>query len=244
MFLLYIRGKKKVFNMLTPIQMKGLTELQQGFKKIFLRDIDLGETYVMAQRYKDIEKIADRSQYVDAMFKETKNNFGFRNSKIKLELEPAERLGIGVNGAADNAFLSLKIRENLEREKVAGTIHHEFRHFLQDFFAFNQSPKEYMQAVNKKIEIMTKGKVKNIWKDLDKFKKWISENMGIAEPSTANIPSGQKFFTMRCINGTKNYIPAEQNFRAYKRNFLEQDAYETQDRIQTLLDTINKGIVI
>ena len=126
--------------MLTPIQMKGLTELQQGFKKIFLRDVDLGETYVMAKRYKDISKIANRNQYIDAMFNEAKSNFGFRNSKIQLSLEPAERLGTGVNGGADNAFLTLQIRENLEREKVAGTIHHEFRHFFTGFFCIQSIP--------------------------------------------------------------------------------------------------------
>ncbi len=230
--------------MLTPIQIKGLSELQQGFKKIFLRDIDLGETYVMAKRYKDIERIADRSQYIEAIFNEAKNNFGFRGSKIQLSLETPERLGVRVNGAADNAFLSLKLRRNLEREKVAGTIHHEFRHFLQDFFAFNQSPQEYMKAVNKKIEIMTQGKVKDAWKDLDKFKRWLSENLGISNPSAENLPSGHRLFTMRCLRGTKNYIPADQNYRAYRSNFLEQDAYETQDRIQILLDTINKGIVV
>ena len=101
-----------------------------------------------------------------------------------------------------------------------------------------------MQAVNKKIEIMTKGQVKDIWKDLDKFKMWLSKNLGISGPSTENIPSGQRFFTMRCLNGTKNYVPYEQNYRAYRNNFLEQDAYKTQDTIQTLLDTINKGIVV
>lgn len=226
--------------------MKGLANLQQGFKKIFLRDIDIGETYVMAKRYKDIEKIADRNEYIDAVFNEAKNNFGFRNSKIELKFVPSDIMGEGikVNGGADNAFTALNLNETIAREKVQGVIHHEFRHFLQDFFAFNQSPKEYMQAVNKKIEIMTQGKVKDVWKDFDKFKMWISENLGIPGPSPDNIPPGQRFFTMRCLSGTKNYIPAEQNFSAYKRNFLEQDAYATETEFEGILKNITSGVVV
>jgi len=227
--------------MLTPVQMKGLIDIQKGFRKIFLRDVDLGETYVMAKRYKDIERITDRGEYIDAVFNEAKNNFGFRKSKIELKLIPSNIAGerIIVNGGADNAFTTLSLNANIDRQEIQEVIHHEFRHFLQDFFAFNQSPKDYMLAINKKIEIMTQGKVKDIWKDLDKFKRWISENLGITGPSPSNIPPDKRLFTIRCLNGTKNYIPAEQNFGAYRRNFLEEDAYKIQAQIKSLLKYIN-----
>ena len=41
------------------------------------KNISVGEAKVMADRYKDIEKITDKTEYIKAVFEEAKRNYGF-----------------------------------------------------------------------------------------------------------------------------------------------------------------------
>ena len=130
---------------------KNLAEVQKTFQKIFMNSkITLGEAYVMKKRYESIEKIKDKNEYIKALFEEAKNNFGFEKTNIKLEIVKKEALPDAIGGA-DSAFQSVKIREDIPRERILSTIHHEFRHHKQHNLAFNLSPENYMHAVNKKI---------------------------------------------------------------------------------------------
>ena len=213
---------------------KNLAEVKKTFQKIFMNSkITLGEAYVMKKRYESIEKIKDKSEYIKALFEEAKNNFGFGKSNIKLETVKKEFMPDAIGGA-DNAFQSIKIREDIPRERILSTIHHEFRHHKQHYLAFNLSPENYMHAVNKKIEILTNGKVKDVWKDLDKFKTWIEASLN-EKQSLKNIPEELIDYAKDCIKAISTYKDASKDFNAYANNFLETDARKAGAAIEKIM---------
>lgn len=214
-------------------KIKELKELQKTLQEVFLNpNISIGEAPVMIQRYKDLEKIEDKEEYINAVFEEAKNNFGFRNSKMRLEIYPPERMK-GYLGGADTAFYNVEIRSDIPREKVIETIHHELRHHKQHYFAYNLSPETYMKAVNKKIEILTGGKRKDNWKDINRFNDWLSENLG-ERPSKSNVPSQYIPFAIKCTKAIETYVIAQDDMQAYWNNFVEKDARSTGKKIAEL----------
>ena len=69
---------------ITTIELQKLKQLQKTFQDVFLNpDISIGEAKIMFDRYKEIEKIEDKTEYTKALFEEAKRNFGFKNSKIE-----------------------------------------------------------------------------------------------------------------------------------------------------------------
>ncbi len=176
----------------------------------------------MIERYKDLEKIEDKEEYIKAVFEEAKNNFGFRKSKMQLQISPPEHMQ-GYIGGADTAFYNVQIRSDIPREKVLETIHHELRHHKQHYYAYNLSPETYMKAVNKKIEIFTGGKRKDNWKDINKFNEWLSSNLG-EQPSVSNVPEQYVPFAQKCTKAIETYVIAHDDRYAYWNNYLEKEA--------------------
>ena len=100
-----------------------LKRQQQALQEIFLNpNISIGDAPIMIERYKDLEKIEDKEEYIKAVFEEAKNNFGFRKSKMQLQISPPEHMQ-GYIGGADTAFYNVQIRSDIPREKVLETIH-------------------------------------------------------------------------------------------------------------------------
>ena len=218
---------------ISTAQIRKLKELQKTVQNIFLNpNISIGEAPIMIQRYKDLEKIEDKEEYIKAVFEEAKNNFGFRNSKMRLEIYSPERMK-GYWGGADTAFYNVEIRSDIPREKVLETIHHELRHHKQHYYAYNLSPEMYMKAVNKKIEILTDGKRKDNWKDINKFNEWLSSNLG-EQPSKYNVPIQYIPFAEKCTKAIESYVIAHDDMNAYWNNFVEQDARNTGKQIAEL----------
>ena len=194
------------------------------------KGIGLGEAAVMIQRYKEIEKIEDKEEYIKALFKEAKSNYGFGSSNIELQIVPPEMLR-GAIGGSDPAMHSVQIRSDIHRSRIFDTIHHEFRHHKQHYLAFNLSPQDYMQAVNKKIEIMTNGKKKNVWNDVNKFISWIESNLN-EKQSANNVPADYANFARNCIKALSVYKDVNENKLEYWNNFLEIDARNATKKLE------------
>ncbi len=214
--------------------------LQKTFEQYFGREVSLGEAKIITERYKSIQKITNPEEYARAIFQEAKSNFGFANSKIELATMPEILVKTGAIGSSVDAFTRLCLKKGHTRDKIFEVIHHEFRHFRQQYIMFNYSPQIYMQALNNRIEVMSGGKVKNCWKDVEKFKEFISGNIG--EPcSIENIRQADIPFARECIAAKTNYLDNTENFEKYYKNFLESDARRTGDGMLTLLKAIMKN---
>ena len=74
-------------------------------------DITIEEAQKIANRYKELEKIKDKEEFVKATFEEVKKNFGYGDKPIKLEIT---RNGDGIGGCIiDNSSIKIDIHENL-----------------------------------------------------------------------------------------------------------------------------------
>lgn len=216
------------------IELQKLRKLQKTFQDVFLNpDISIGEAKIMLDRYKELEKIEDKTEYTRAVFEEVKRNFGFKNSKIELEIAPKETMK-GYVGSADQAFTRLQIREDVPKESILETIHHEFRHFKQHYLSYKYSPELYRDAVAKRIETVSGGKVKNAWRDLNKFIEWINQNIG-EDVSMSTIPPQYKTFAQKCLKATENYVYPDASMAGYWDNFAEEDARYNSKLIAKLI---------
>lgn len=216
------------------IELQKLRRLQKTFQDVFLNpNISVGEAKIMLERYKELEKIEDKIEYTKAVFEEAKRNFGFRNSKIELEIAPKETMK-GYVGSADQAFTRLQIREDVPKESILETIHHEFRHFKQHYLSYKYSQELYRDAVAKRIEIVSGGKAKNAWRDLDKFVEWINQNIG-EDVSKSTIPAQYNIFAQKCLKATANYVYPDDSMAGYWDNFAEEDARYNSKLIAKLI---------
>ena len=208
---------------LSKIEIDKLENIQKTMQNVFMNpDISIGEAKIMLDRYKELEKIEDKNEYIKAVFEEAKRNYGFANSKIELKIQPPEYMD-GYTGAADDAFLTVQIKDSIDRDNIINVIHHEFRHHKQKYWAYRYSPEQYMSALNKKIEITSNGKCKNAWKDVDKMINWLDENLG-ENTREKDFPTQYTTFAKKCLNAMRNYVGADENFDRYWSNFSEKDA--------------------
>ena len=118
-------------------QVKNIKNIQKAFQETFMRDdITVEQTREMLKRYKAIEKIKDRKEYIQALFDEAKKNYGLENSNIKLIFE--DKKGYAGFCKRDNSEIS--ITTSCSRSHILNTIHHEFRHAKQHNMVFNAYP--------------------------------------------------------------------------------------------------------
>ena len=207
-----------------------LLNLQEIFRNVFLNnDISVGEAKIMADRYKQLEKIKDKDEYIKAVFEEAKSNFGFGSANIKLKIKEPDEMQ-GAFGTSDNAFCYVCINKDTPRSHIINTIHHEFRHMKQNQMAYSYSPQKYMDAINKKIEIISNGKVQNKWQNLNKFKAWIDSNLNGSKLSEVN-----EEFAKKVLLAISTYKPASQNYDVYRNSFVESDARKAGSEIEFIL---------
>lgn len=81
----------------------------------------------------------------------------------------------------------------------------------------------YRDAVSKRIESVSGGEMKNSWQDLNKFVKWINQNLGEDVKEEA-IPAQYKTYAQKCLKATENYVYPDESQNGYWDNFTEEDA--------------------
>ena len=74
-------------------------------------------------------------------------------------------------------------------------------------------------------------------KTIQKFKGKIDELLKkyFGELSPENVPQKYKEFALKCKENNKNYINIDINEKAYRKQFVEDDAYQIQNKIHKLL---------
>lgn len=205
-----------------------LKKAHQIFKDVFMNDnITMDETKLILQRYKNLEKIKDKDEYITAIFDETKKNFGL-GKELKLELEelPISTIGGGNFSLTDTIVLN----KNWSRKKLENAVFHELRHAKQDYFAINYDVDKFLQC-NNVLEIDEKNHIL----------PFLQRKCGLETFSKKNVPVKYYNFVENCLKGYSDYqtirfMPeSSKRYKLYRDNFLEKDAWENANKITKFL---------
>ena len=114
-------------------QVKNINNIQKAFQDVFLRDdISIEETKAMLKRYKEIEKIKDKKEYTKALFEEAKKNYRMDDTNYKLAFDLPCKGAKGYYGFCRYNDETISISSKCPRSHLLNTMHHEFRHALQN----------------------------------------------------------------------------------------------------------------
>lgn len=215
-------------------QVKNIKNVQKAFKDVFMRDdITIEETKKMLSRYKEIEKITDREEYIKALFKEVKKNFGMEKTDIKLIFEDMKGFAGFCKG--DNSAIS--ITPNCPRKYILNIMHHEFRHAKQHELIYLLDPKLAKRAffnindnpqLQKEVEEMVTKAGKDCNVDmiyeqlLERYEKELEQKVLKRYGNVDKISGKIKEFAEKLKNAQDNYTI--EDVSEYWQNFMEIDA--------------------
>lgn len=232
-----------------------LPRVKDTFQDVFMRkDIDTKETSAMLERYRDIEKLRvtrTKDDYIKALFKEAKKNFGFGDIDIPLHIDDVIDNSEKCAGSTKDLMnQGIHIKRNRTNMSHMNVIHHELRHEKQNYIAFNYDKEEYVKTAIKSVYKEAKSNkddflydtVKNIsfeqyyddMQDAAKNDIYLIEKMyGKADKSKLSEKDCE--FARKCLKAKESRVSGKVNYKAYKNNFLEKDAFHAGDTIDKLL---------
>jgi hypothetical protein len=239
---LAIKGYKshKIAKALEQIEQKfvnlkeNIPEVQKTFKDVFLRsDITEKETVEMLDRYKDIEKLGvtgTKEEYIQAVFKEAKRNFGFEDCNFELKFEADKILKKHRTlAAASGVSKEVTIDPSIEIAQVQNAMHHEMRHMKQHYFAVNYDPQAFVEALsNRDMSLGFLPKVnlsKKQWDEvLEASLDDLKESFNLKDFSKDNVPAELRRYTQKCIDAQRDYADPNVDYDKYWNSFVEVDA--------------------
>ncbi len=240
-----------VFGIVAVKQKKvpALEEAQKVFKDVFMRnDITLTETKQILENYKNISKIKDKEEYIRAIFKEAKKNYGFGDVEMPLNVLGKMRKSARVE-TMGGAHVSIDkgVDISLRSESPINAVHHELRHIKQHYLAANYSKNDYYEAVFENLYnngLRDKNGISNSFKSFEDYYKNMSvvvdncimnvEKM-YGSLTRSNVKPEQYEFAKKCIDNQRKYIDAHLDKPGYLNQFVEKDAYNAGDSIEKLL---------
>lgn len=226
-----------------------LEKAQKTFQKVFLRDdISLEETKAILSRYKEIEKIENKEDYIQALFAEAKKNYGLEHTSISCKIEDLGKFKLGTS----DGYGDVTINKNAKRKGLINFIHHELRHTKQNDMMLSTNPEKYAKSIFNRASTL------KILKEKDSYYKQLCEHMKKQLPD-ATQEDIDEMATMMLMDkyikslsteakakglGTKSYsdkhkdyieelFSAHENYTfgdgisgilEYRNNFLEKDA--------------------
>jgi hypothetical protein len=212
---------------------------------VFLRsDISEKETIEMLDRYKEVEKIGitgTKEEYIQAVFKEAKRNFGFEDCNFKLKLCAGKTSKNGKT-IASVTRLSTRVEfdPSTEIARVQNAMHHEMRHMKQHYLAVNYDPQSYINAASNHVPKEFKLDKKGFDEVLEDSLNDIKESFNLRDFSGDNVPVELREYAQKCIEAERNYVDAHENYDKYYNNFLEIDARHAGSEIDKLFYGNNK----
>ena len=244
---------------------------QKTFQEVFLReDITEKEALEMVNRYKEIEKIrlaGNKKEYIEAVFNEAKQNYGFKDKPIQLLIQKPENLRL--NGECDSLNRYIMINPDRNMDKIFKTVHHEFRHAKQHELIYNLNPErvqanfiarmkiKHPEEINKILDDIIEKNKENIDKNLfnansidirkiilehfpDEYQNVIIKNFG--QQSLENIPKSQKKLADDLLKSVveTDWEKYYKDGEYYLERFFEQDARFAGESIAKLFGLMAK----
>ena len=202
-----------------------------------MRDtISRKETIDILKRYKEIEKIKDKDEYVKAMFDEAKKNFELENIK-ELELiykkDSDKYMTDGALGTV-SASASVSVKTTNQKKDICNVIHHELRHIKQKYYALNYDTERFINIINSK-QTGPLGKYKASKEDLEVI--W-----GI-KIDKKNVPEKYQEFAKKVLDNQEHYITPSVDKNAYRNQFVEEDAYNCGNKIESIIKSLKNKLI-
>ena len=212
-----------------------MPRVQKTFKEVFLReDLTEKEALEMLNRYKDVEKIritGSKEEYARAIFNEAKNNYGFKNAKLKYYFSPLKQFDSG--GEYLPIYLDkgarIIISSNESPERLVNIVHHELRHMKQCQLGVNYNSRLYEKNLYKQLKtILDK-------ESLDKYctVKNILNQFGQTKPNINIVPREHQELAKKISEYVRDPKYKEHG-KEYFEDFLEVDARSAGESIAKL----------
>ena len=228
-----------------------IKKAQKVFQNAFMRDdISVEETKQILERYRNINEIKETDKFIDALFLEAKKNFGLDNSNIKIEHTSMKK---GIAGLADAYLGVIKINSDLtSRSKYINFIHHELRHFKQQYLAANLSFEDLIQSQIDGIAASNCEQAIKEYAQLSGTKRAMERDLlhtfNLSRFDISNVPERLRSFAKKVIDTNKDTVQLELNvknnpsdkvsYKAYRKCFIEDDAFNVGESMKKLLGFI------
>ncbi len=206
-----------------------MPKVHKTFKEVLLReDLTEKEALEMLNRYKEVEKLGitgKKEDYINAVFKEAKRNFGFEEAKFPLIIEQNSR-SIMVKGGANIYNKHVEISPQQAIKEIQNKVHHEMRHIKQHFLAANYDEKAFRHSLMNHNSSLTEGLTEKELKEiLDDTILEMKNIHGVTSFSRNNIPKNQLDYARKCSEAfSKPYIDGTKDFAKYEAQWQEVDA--------------------
>lgn len=231
-------------------------KVQEDLSRIFGREFTLDETRDLADKYKRIYHNRNTATYITELNKQLKEDFGYKNTNITLNIDGTLGAWDKVNGRLHVTPADQKTHDRvLHRHKrdIFVTMVHEYTHVKQSEIAYRTSPEELNKALIKRNynanlndkyspekELLEKmAREQNLTLEEAKEKRleelYNSPNEYRLKWMDEAFGNMEKFqpYTEEYMRGLSyieengKYVSAEQNFAEYRKNWLEEEAYLT-----------------
>lgn len=235
-----ILTKGKLWGKTKPI---GFEQVQKNLAEIFgKQNLSKTEAETMIQKYKEIYNIKDKDEYITKLFGQLKKDFGYENTDAHLEILTKAIDAGNIKGAAAYSFSDgkFKVVNTYSKERIFGSIPHEFDHMRQEEYMYRTSPDKLRKALAERTIAALKDTEK--WKNmLDKLplaaenfaneqmisisKRWKSR--GAFSPESKEYKLGEKY-----IDSQKHF--EKDNKNSYDNSFNEQEAHRIGDLMRDI----------
>lgn len=225
-------------------EFKNIENIRKNLSEIFEKNITQKEAEELTKNYKKIYEIKDDDEFVKKLFEQIKNDFGFKNSHIKLNIEDFNPTN-APNWAAMHTDLGHMIRitrvngKYAKREELFGILFHEFKHHKQfetsiatDKLAFEEALaykklKEYSQE-----QINNNGGEQAVINWIkEQSRKFLLPEYNRIEQEIGQLPKDSVLYKkgLKYIEGKRDYIQESEIISKnndYKNNILELEAHK------------------
>ncbi len=225
-------------------EMKNLEQIRKNFSGIFEKELSEKESEDLAKNYKKICEITDDNEFVEKLFEQIKNDYGFKNSQIKLEVQDFDSANApGWNAAHSELGNVIRIsridKKYADRESIFGSLFHEFKHHKQFETAIAADKLAYEDAVaHKKLKEYAREQINNNGGDKAVI-NWLKEQgrpilqpeFDRIEKEIGQLPKDSPLYKkgLEYIEARKNYIQESEiltNTSEYSDNILEKEAFQ------------------
>ena len=240
-----------------------IAKAQKTFQETFIRnDISREETINLLKEYKEIYKINDKDNFVNAMFENAKKNFGLSHLNFKIEKVDLPKSKIA-SMAPDGTFTVNK-NLDLDKDKLINIIFHEFRHAKQNELMCSKDTKKYLSGIYSRSKDVVKQKdsayceklremakiksgntlseqqieeivdtaLEHKWTAI--LKKQLVDKLGLGK---LKVPEELNEYIEKCFEAHRNYNAV--NPIKYYFNFLEKDARKSGEGMQRIITAIS-----
>lgn len=206
-----------------------MPRVQKTFKEVFLReDLTEKEALEMLSRYKEVEKLGitgKKEEYIEAVFKEAKNNYGFEALPSELTIVNEPIMGDKRILGYTDPLGDIKIRSSIKHNEIIDIIHHEFRHVKQRKYAYILSPEKYIEA----------SQPKNMNIPAEIFDIALGRI-----PNVSKIPEEHADFAKKSLESILSYTSVKNSVTGYLTQWSEQDARFAGESIAKLFGLMTK----